>query len=224
MAAGEHARRPGVAAVVGDPPARGRPALNGDVHTTGAPGPRGRSGALAGLVAGLVLVVGPVGRVGGRRRTPVPAAAPRSPGRSRRSPVSALPRGRGTRPPRRRRPYAIRLPALGVDAPGRPGRRRRPRPDGRAVRHPTVGWYRFGPGPGATAGSAVLSGPRRRPRPGLRRLPPARRPRARRPGRGRSRGRRRGVLPGGDRQPDPQGRSPGRRGVRARPERPGLRS
>jgi LPXTG-site transpeptidase (sortase) family protein len=52
----------------------------------------------------------------------------------------------------------IRLPALGVDAPVAPvgvddrGRMAVP------LDVATVGWYRFGPGPGAAAGSAVLSG------------------------------------------------------------------
>jgi LPXTG-site transpeptidase (sortase) family protein len=52
----------------------------------------------------------------------------------------------------------VRLPDLGVDAPVAPvgvddrGRMAVP------LDVATVGWYRFGPGPGAAAGSAVLSG------------------------------------------------------------------
>jgi LPXTG-site transpeptidase (sortase) family protein len=55
-------------------------------------------------------------------------------------------------------PVRVRLPALGVDAPVSPvgvddrGRMEVP------FDVDTVGWYRFGPGPGSAEGSAVLSG------------------------------------------------------------------
>jgi LPXTG-site transpeptidase (sortase) family protein len=55
-------------------------------------------------------------------------------------------------------PVRVRLPAFAVDAPVTPvGVDDRGRMDVPFdIR--TVGWYRFGPGPGATTGSAVLSG------------------------------------------------------------------
>ena len=120
-----------------------------------APGPRGRSGALAGLVAGLALMVGPAGVWAADAGTPVPAPAP---------PVAAAPPVTVPLPRIAEEPAApappvhVRLPALGVDAPVTPvGVDDRGRMDVPFdIR--TVGWYRFGPGPGAIAGSAVLSG------------------------------------------------------------------
>ena len=125
------------------------------MQNPGAPGPRGRSGALAGLVAGLALVVGPAGVWAADAGTPVPAPAP---------PVAAAPPVTVPLPRIAEEPAApappvrVRLPALGVDAPVTPvGVDDRGRMDVPFdIR--TVGWYRFGPGPGATTGSAVLSG------------------------------------------------------------------
>jgi LPXTG-site transpeptidase (sortase) family protein len=125
------------------------------VQNTGAPGPRGRSGALAGLVAGLALMVGPAVVWAADAGTPVPAPAP---------PVAAAPPVTVPLPRIAEEPAApappvrVRLPAIGVDAPVTPvGVDDRGRMDVPFdIR--TVGWYRFGPGPGATTGSAVLSG------------------------------------------------------------------
>ena len=125
------------------------------MQNTGAPGPRGRSGALAGLVAGLALMVGPAVVWAADAGTPVPAPAP---------PVAAAPPVTVPLPRIAEEPAApappvrVRLPAIGVDAPVTPvGVDDRGRMDVPFdIR--TVGWYRFGPGPGATTGSAVLSG------------------------------------------------------------------
>jgi hypothetical protein len=120
---------------------------------SGVPGRKGRSGPLAGLAAGLVLAVVPAGVWVAGAASPAPApqplvtAAPPAPAALA---VAAAP---DPAPPVR-----IRLPALGVDAPVAPvgvderGRMAVP------LDVATVGWYRFGPGPGAAAGSAVLSG------------------------------------------------------------------
>jgi LPXTG-site transpeptidase (sortase) family protein len=125
------------------------------VQNPGAPGPRGRSGALAGLVAGLALAVGPASVWAAGAGTPT-AAAPAPPVVA--APVAvASPRIAGA-PAAPAPPVRVRLPALDVDAPVTPvgvddrGRMDVPSDVG------TVGWYRFGPGPGAATGSAVLSG------------------------------------------------------------------
>ena len=121
----------------------------------GAPGPRGRSGALAGLIAGLALMIGPAGVWAADAGTPAPAPAP---------PVAAappvtvpLPRiaeepGIAEEPAAPAPPVRVRLPALRVDAPVTPvGVDDRGRMDV-PFNIRTVGWYRFGPGPGATTG------------------------------------------------------------------------
>jgi LPXTG-site transpeptidase (sortase) family protein len=126
---------------------------------TGAFAP-GRRAALAGLVGGALLVVVPVGlwlagtgpsaapTVGG----PPPAVAP--------APVSApavtAPATGSTAPVAA--PVRIRLDGIGVDAPVVPVG---VEPDGDMAVPPdvrTVGWYRFGPGPGGSTGSSVLAG------------------------------------------------------------------
>ena len=127
------------------------------MRSTGAPDRKGRSGALVGVVVGLVLVAVPMGVWAADRPTPAPAPAA--------APVVAAPVP--VAPPEPLQPVApaepaapvrVRLPALGVDAPVAPvgvdDRGRMEVPFDVAM----VGWYRFGPGPGATAGSAVLSG------------------------------------------------------------------
>ena len=97
--------------------------------------------------------------MGGRRRNP--GAGPPAP------PVAAAPSAPPVAVPLPRiaeepaapaPPVRVRLPTLEVDAPVTPvGVDDRGRMDVPFdIR--TVGWYRFGPGPGATAGSAVLSG------------------------------------------------------------------
>jgi len=131
------------------------------VQYPSAPGPRGRSGALAGLIAGLALMIGPAGVWAADAGTPVPAPAPSV---AAAPPVTVpLPRiaeepGIAEEPAAPAPPVRVRLPALRVDAPVTPvGVDDRGRMDV-PFNIRTVGWYRFGPGPGATTGSAVLSG------------------------------------------------------------------
>ena len=127
---------------------------------TSAPDRKGRSGALVGLAAGLALVLVPAS---------VWAADAGTPGAPAPAPPAAVPAVVVPLPPVAEPaepaelaapapPARIRLAALGVDAPVAPvgvdDRGRMDVPFDIA----TVGWYRFGPGPGATAGSAVLSG------------------------------------------------------------------
>ena len=122
-----------------------------------APGPRGRSGALAGLIAGLALMVGPAGVWAADAGTPVPVAP--TPAAAAAAPPVTVPLARiAEEPAAPAPPVRVRLPAIGVDAPVTPvGVDDRGRMDVPFdIR--TVGWYRFGPGPGATTGSAVLSG------------------------------------------------------------------
>ncbi len=130
------------------------------MQNPGAPGPKGRSGALAGLVAGLALVVGSAGVWVADAGTPVPVApAPPVAAAPVGAPPVAVPLPRITEAPATPAPpVRVRLPTLEVDAPVAPvGVDDRGRMDVPFdIR--TVGWYRFGPGPGATAGSAVLSG------------------------------------------------------------------
>ena len=132
------------------------------MHSPSAPDQRGRSGALAGLVAGLVLAVVPAGvwaagAATPAARAPVAAAAPVA------APVPAPPVAvaapeTASAQPAPAPPVRVRLPALDVDAPVTPvgvddrGRMEVP------FDVDTVGWYRFGPGPGSAEGSAVLSG------------------------------------------------------------------
>ncbi len=127
------------------------------MQNTGAPGPKGRSGALAGLVAGLALVVGSAGVWVADAGTPVPVAP--TPAAAAAAPPVTVPLARiAEEPAAPAPPVRVRLPAIGVDAPVTPvGVDDRGRMDVPFdIR--TVGWYRFGPGPGATTGSAVLSG------------------------------------------------------------------
>ena len=133
------------------------------MHSPSAPDQRGRSGALAGLVVGLVLAVVPAGvwaagaaAPGAAAHTPAVAAAP-VPAPPVPAPPAAVaaPEVASVQPAP---PVRVRLPALEVDAPVAPvgvddrGRMEVP------FDVDTVGWYRFGPGPGSAEGSAVLSG------------------------------------------------------------------
>jgi hypothetical protein len=129
------------------------------MHMTRAPVHRTRSGALVGLLAGLVLVLAPIGVWAATPAPAVAAAPPVAPAPPAAPPVAAVvPEVGSTAPTAPDPPVRIRLPALGVDAPVAPvgiddrGRMAVP------LDVATVGWYRFGSGPGATAGSAVLSG------------------------------------------------------------------
>jgi Sortase domain len=130
---------------------------------SGAPDRKGRSGALAGLVAGLALAIAPAGVWAADAASSAPspqppaAAAPPAPvaqAGAAVAPVAPAPIPATEPAP----PVRVRLPALEVDAPVAPvgvddrGRMEVP------LSVATVGWYRFGPGPGAAAGSAVLSG------------------------------------------------------------------
>src|SRR6185436_19319988 len=76
VAAGEHRRRPGRRRRVGEPAALGHPALT-EVAVPSAPDRKGRSGALAGLVAGLALVLVPASVWAADAGTPgAPSPAP----------------------------------------------------------------------------------------------------------------------------------------------------
>jgi LPXTG-site transpeptidase (sortase) family protein len=132
------------------------------VAITGAPDRKGRSGALASLVAGLALAVVPAGVWAAEARRPV-VAVPAPPPTAAPAVVVPLPQvaeqpEQPAEPAAPAPPARVRLPALGVDAPVAPvgvdDRGRMDVPFDVA----TVGWYRFGPGPGAATGSAVLSG------------------------------------------------------------------
>jgi hypothetical protein len=124
------------------------------VRTSGGPDRKGRSGPLAGLTVGLVLAVVPAGVWVAGAASPAPA--PRPPVVS--APPAPVAPQVAAPAPQQEPPVRVRLPALGVDAPVAPvgvddrGRMAVPLDVG------TVGWYRFGPGPGAATGSAVLSG------------------------------------------------------------------
>ena len=121
--------------------------------------PRSR-GALPGLVVGVLLVLVPLawwlfGEAG--PRSPVPSPSSAAPAAGAATTVGPVP-ARPVPVPAPAEPVGIRLPGVGVDAPVLPvgvdgsGEMAVP-PDVR-----TVGWYRFGPGPGAAAGSSVLAG------------------------------------------------------------------
>jgi LPXTG-site transpeptidase (sortase) family protein len=115
----------------------------------------GRRRALAGLLAGLALLIVPAGvwlATMPQAARPAPAVvAPPEPVPATAAPVPAVPTAPAA-------PVRIRIDGIGVDAPVGPvgvddkGRMEVP------LDVATVGWYRFGPGPGATEGSAVLSG------------------------------------------------------------------
>jgi hypothetical protein len=133
------------------------------VRSTCAPDREGRSGALAGLVMGLALMIVPTGLWAADdpapAAAPVVATAPAPVVPQAASPApTGQPTGQPTGPVEPAAPVRVRLPALGVDAPVAPvgvdDRGRMEVPFDVAM----VGWYRFGPGPGAAAGSAVLSG------------------------------------------------------------------
>ena len=124
------------------------------MHSPSASDRKKRSGALAGLAAGLALAVVPAGvwiagaaAPGAAAPAPAAVAAPAAaPGPAR--PVAvAAPEAASARPAPAP-PVRVRLPALGVDAPVAPvgvdGRGRMEVP----FDVDTVGWYRFGPGPG----------------------------------------------------------------------------
>jgi LPXTG-site transpeptidase (sortase) family protein len=127
--------------------ARGFAAL---IQVTGRGAPRPR-GALPGLVAGILLALVPVlwGLFGAAGPIPAPPRA-----------VAATSSAAATAAanPAPAAPVWIQVPGIGVDTPVLPvgvderGEMAVP-PDVR-----TVGWYRFGPGPGAAAGSSVLAG------------------------------------------------------------------
>jgi len=132
------------------------------MHSPSAPDQRGRSGALAGLVAGLVLAVVPAGVWAAgtavpAAHTPVAATAPVAAAVPPPPVAVAVPEAASAQPAPAP-PVRVRLPALEVDAPVTPvgvddrGRMEVP------FDVDTVGWYRFGPGPGSAEGSAVLSG------------------------------------------------------------------
>jgi LPXTG-site transpeptidase (sortase) family protein len=109
------------------------------------------------LVAGLALVVVPAGMWATDDAAPatITPARPAVEAPPVALPLPVVPASPPTAP---EPPVRVRLPALGVDAPVGPvgiddrGRMAVP------LDVATVGWYRFGPGPGAAAGSAVLSG------------------------------------------------------------------
>ena len=121
---------------------------------SGAPGRKGRSGALAGLAVGLALAVVPAGVWAADAASSAPAPPPPQAVTAPPPPVAPVEAAPAAPAP----PVRVRLPALGVDAPVAPvgvddrGRMEVP------LDVATVGWYRFGPGPGAAQGSAVLSG------------------------------------------------------------------
>jgi hypothetical protein len=101
--------------------------------------------ALFGLIIGLMLVVAPVVPwAGGAASTPAPAALPGAP-------ASLAPAGEPGAPVR------IRAEAIGLDAVVAPvgvdDRGQMAVPGDVRI----AGWYRFGPAPGAPAGSSVLS-------------------------------------------------------------------
>jgi LPXTG-site transpeptidase (sortase) family protein len=118
---------------------------------------RGRAGAVAGLVIGILLLTVPGAVWLAQRPPPLPAAVAVAP-----APVAVSASGvaattPAAAPEEPAAPIRIRLPTLGTDAPvvpvGVDERGEMAVPDD--VR--TVGWYRFGPVPG-TAGSSVLAG------------------------------------------------------------------
>jgi hypothetical protein len=84
--------------------------------------------------------------------------APAGPGAPTDRPAAARPRTTGGGRAAAEPPVRLRIPALGVDAPVDPVG---VTPAGSMVvpeRVSRVGWYRFGPAPGAAAGSVVLAG------------------------------------------------------------------
>src|SRR5215218_8830716 len=114
------------------------------MHMTSAPGHRPRPGALVGLLAGLVLVLAPIGVWAATPAPVVAAASPVAPALPAAPPVVAvLPEVGSTGPTAPEPPVRIRLPALGVDAPVAPvgiddqGQMAVP------LDVATVGWYRF---------------------------------------------------------------------------------
>jgi sortase (surface protein transpeptidase) len=111
---------------------------------------RGR--ALAGLVVGILLVTVPGAAWLSQQPPPATARATPPP-----TPIAPVAADRATMRAEPAAPVRIRLPELGVDAPvvpvGVDERAEMAVPED--VR--TVGWYRFGPAPGA-AGSSVLAG------------------------------------------------------------------
>ncbi|MEJ2862018.1 class F sortase [Actinomycetospora flava] len=118
----------------------------------------GRGPALAGLVVGLVLAIGPAGAglsglVPDTSTAPPPTAPPAASttATSATSAATAAPAGPAT-------PVRVRAGTVGLDAAVIPVG---VRDDGQMAvpeRVAEVGWYRFGPAPGAPAGSAVLAG------------------------------------------------------------------
>ena len=163
VAADEHGGRPGRRSGGRDPAALGRPALTGTVHSPSAPDQRGRSGALAGLVAGLALAVVPAGVWAAGAAVPAAHTPVAPPLRSRlRSPRTSGrrrgARGGGGARRRRRRPCGSGCP--------RSGSTRRSRPSASTT---AAGWRcrstwtrsagtASAPAPAPPTGSAVLSG------------------------------------------------------------------
>ena len=114
--------------------------------------------ALVGLVAGIALAIGPAAAwlLGGSSDVAAGPAFPGPPPAV--EAVVAVPSGPVAASAPSAPPLRIRVPGAGVDAPvvatGVDDRGRMAVPED--VR--TVGWYRFGSGPGAATGSAVLAG------------------------------------------------------------------
>jgi sortase (surface protein transpeptidase) len=111
------------------------------------------------LTAGpAVLWLGGVTTVGGGDAPAVVAAAPEVPQAPLRDPEPARPVAAPVAPAAPAPPVRVRVPDVGVDAPvvdaGVDVRGGMAVPEN--IR--TVGWYRFGAGPGASAGAAVLAG------------------------------------------------------------------
>jgi hypothetical protein len=136
--------------------------------TTGTGRRPGGRRALAGLAAGAALLLGPPALWLGYDPPPAPLAAaptvapvalpaPRVAGLVDRGAEHAADRA-APAPRPAAPPVRVRLAGIGVDAPveavgvDRRGEMAVPLDVG------VVGWYRFGPGPGGVAGSAVLSG------------------------------------------------------------------
>ena len=214
VAADDHRRRPGRRRRVGGPRCVRPPgAERGHAHAERA-GPEGSVRRARRSGGGPRARARTDRRVGGRPRTARRRRASGRSGPSRRSSRRRRgSRGRVHAPTAPDPPVRVRLPALGVDAPVAPvgvddrGRMAVP------LDVATVGWYRFGSGPGATEGSAVLSGhvdDREQGYGAFHKLGDLH-PATRSPSISAMAA---SGLPRGSRQPVPEDRSPRRRGVR----------